>query len=115
MAKPVEVFIQMAEKEGKYLTFSLADQEYGWHPEDQGNHRDDAHYSSTPNPGIREGCDQPSREVIPVVDLRLRFDMEATGVDRSDLHCGGGTSERRRPVDDRRGGGLCLGSLEHQE
>ncbi len=76
----------IADKEGKYLTFSLADEEYGIGilkiKEIIGM------MTITPvpqTPDFVKGVVNLRGKVIPVIDLRLRFEMEA--VDYDDRTC----------------------------
>ena len=84
MDQAVEV---MADKEGKYLTFSMADEEYGLEikkiKEIIGVMMSITTVPQTPK--FVKGVINLRGKVIPVVDLRLRFGMEAT--DYTDRTC----------------------------
>ena len=44
-------------REGKYLTFTLADEEYGIGILKEGDHRDDGNYDRPPDTRVHEGRD----------------------------------------------------------
>ena len=68
----------MADREGKYLTFTLADEEYGIGILKIREIIGMMPITSVPlTPPFVKGVINLRGKVIPVVDLRLRFDMEA--------------------------------------
>lgn len=68
-----------AEKEGKYLTFSLANEEYGIGILKVKEIIGMMSITSVPRtPGFVKGVINLRGKVIPVLDLRLRFGMEET-------------------------------------
>ena len=76
----------MTEKEGKYLTFSLAQEEYGIGILKIREIIGMMPVTSVPQtPEFVKGVINLRGKVIPVVDLRLRFGMEA--IDYSDRTC----------------------------
>ncbi len=81
MAEAAEVIndvLALTEKEGKYLTFSLADHEYGVGILKIKEIIGMMPITPVPRaPGFVKGVINLRGKVIPVVDLRLRFSMEA--------------------------------------
>ena len=76
----------MAEKEGKYLTFSLAQEEYGIGILKIREIIGMMPVTSVPRtPGFVKGVINLRGKVIPVVDLRLRFGMAA--IDYTERTC----------------------------
>jgi len=70
----------MGEKEGKYLTFTLADEEYGIGILKIKEIIGMMPFTSVPQtPDFVKGVINLRGKVIPVIDLRLRFGMEAIG------------------------------------
>jgi len=68
-----------ADREGKYLTFSLADEEYGIRILKVKEIIGIMAITSIPQtPGYLKGVINLRGKVIPVIDLRLKFGMEAT-------------------------------------
>ena len=65
----------LGEMESKYLAFSLTGENYGISSQNQENHRHDADRRRTPSPGIRQRVVNLRGKVIPVIDLRLRFNL----------------------------------------
>jgi len=69
----------MTSREGKYLTFSLADEEYGIGILKVKEIIGMMSITSVPQtPGFVKGVINLRGKVIPVVDLRLKFGMEST-------------------------------------
>ena len=90
MTEPTEIINQatkaMAEREGKYLTFSLADEEYGIGILKIKEIIGMMPITSVPQtPEFVKGVINLRGKVIPVVDLRLRFGMEA--IDYTERTC----------------------------
>jgi len=76
----------MAEREGKYLTFSLADEEYGIGILKIKEIIGMMAITTVPQtPEFVKGVINLRGKVIPVIDLRLRFGMEA--IDYTDRTC----------------------------
>ncbi len=76
----------MAEKEGKYLTFSMADEEYGIGILKIKEIIGMMPITTVPQtPEFVKGVINLRGKVIPVIDLRLRFGMEA--IDYTDRTC----------------------------
>jgi len=76
----------MADKEGKYLTFSLADEEYGIGILKIREIIGMMPITSVPQtPEFVKGVINLRGKVIPILDLRLRFNMEA--IDYTDRTC----------------------------
>lgn len=76
----------MADKEGKYLTFILADEEYGIGVLKIKEIIGMMSVTTVPQtPEYVKGVINLRGKVIPVMDLRLRFDMEA--IDYTDRTC----------------------------
>ena len=76
----------MADREGKYLTFSLADEEYGIGILKIKEIIGMLPITSVPQtPGFVKGVINLRGKVIPVMDLRLRFGMPA--IDYSERTC----------------------------
>lgn len=76
----------MVDKEGKYLTFALANEEYGIGIMKIKEIIGMQPITSVPNtPDHVRGVINLRGKVIPVVDLRLRFDMEA--LEHTDRTC----------------------------
>ena len=76
----------MSEKEGKYLTFSLADEEYGIGILKIKEIIGMMHITTVPQtPEFIKGVVNLRGKVIPVIDLRLRFGIEA--IDYNELTC----------------------------
>lgn len=72
--------LNMKLKEGKYLTFSLAGEEYGIGILKVKEIIGMMSITSVPQtPGFVKGVINLRGKVIPVVDLRLKFSIEATG------------------------------------
>jgi purine-binding chemotaxis protein CheW len=70
----------MVDREGKYLTFSLADEEYGIGILKIREIIGMMPITSIPQtPGFVKGVINLRGKVIPVIDLRLKFEMEACG------------------------------------
>jgi purine-binding chemotaxis protein CheW len=70
----------MADKEGKYLTFSIADEEYGIGILKVKEIIGMMTITTIPHaPGFVKGVINLRGKVIPVMDLRLRFGMEEIG------------------------------------
>jgi purine-binding chemotaxis protein CheW len=80
MSKQLERIDQtMTSREGKYLTFSLADEEYGIGILKVKEIIGMMSITSVPQtPGFVKGVINLRGKVIPVVDLRLKFGMEST-------------------------------------
>jgi len=90
MAESTQVMAQavnaMAEKEGKYLTFSLAEEEYGIGILKIKEIIGMMPVTTVPQtPEFVKGVTNLRGKVIPVMDLRLRFGMEA--IDYTDRTC----------------------------
>ncbi len=76
----------IGEKEGKYLTFTLADEEYGIGILKIKEIIGMMPFTSVPQtPNFVKGVINLRGKVIPVIDLRLRFVMEA--IDYTDRTC----------------------------
>ena len=76
----------MADKEGKYLTFTMADEEYGIGILKIKEIIGMMPITSVPQtPDFVKGVINLRGKVIPVMDLRLRFEMEA--IDYTDRTC----------------------------
>ncbi len=76
----------MAEKEGKYLTFTMADEEYGFSILKIKEIIGMMPVTTVPQtPDFVKGVINLRGKVIPVVDLRLRFGMER--IDYTDRTC----------------------------
>jgi len=77
MSEQAQVMDRSAAKEGKYLTFSLADEEYGIGILKVKEIIGMMSVTSVPQtPGFVKGVINLRGKVIPVVDLRLKFGME---------------------------------------
>ncbi len=90
MAKLTEKMDQavkaMADREGKYLTFSMADEEYGIEIEKIKEIIGMMPITTVPQtPEFVKGVVNLRGKVIPVVDLRLRFGMDA--IDYTERTC----------------------------
>ncbi len=90
MTEPTEIIDQatkaMAEREGKYLTFSMAEEEYGIGIIKIKEIIGMMPITSVPQtPEFVKGVINLRGKVIPVVDLRLRFGMES--IDYTERTC----------------------------
>ena len=90
MAQPVEVMDQavkqMADRQGKYLTFTLAEEEYGIGILKIKEIIGMMPFTTVPRtPAYVKGVINLRGKVIPVVDLRLRFGMPA--IEYTDRTC----------------------------
>jgi purine-binding chemotaxis protein CheW len=90
MTKPVETMNQvvkaMSEREGKYLTFTLADEEYGISILKIKEIIGMMPVTTVPQtPDFVKGVINLRGKVIPVMDLRLRFGMDA--IDYTERTC----------------------------
>jgi len=90
MAQPVELMDQavkqMADRQGKYLTFTIADEEYGIGILKIKEIIGMMSFTTVPRtPAYVKGVINLRGKVIPVVDLRLRFDMPA--IEYTDRTC----------------------------
>ncbi len=90
MAKLAETMDQavkaMADREGKYLTFSMADEEYGIEIEKIKEIIGMMQITTVPQtPEFVKGVINLRGKVIPVVDLRARFGMES--IDYTERTC----------------------------
>ncbi|GBC60049.1 chemotaxis protein CheW [Desulfonema ishimotonii] len=87
LAKKTDALIQsIAEKEGKYLTFTLAEEEYGIGILKIKEIIGMMPITSVPQtPEFVKGVINLRGKVIPVIDLRLRFGMES--IDYTDRTC----------------------------
>lgn len=87
LAKKMDQAVKvMGEKEGKYLTFTLADEEYGIGILKIKEIIGMMPVTSVPQtPDFVKGVINLRGKVIPVMDLRLRFGMEA--IDYTDRTC----------------------------
>jgi len=90
MAQPVELMDQavkqMADRQGKYLTFTIADEEYGIGILKIKEIIGMMSFTTVPRtPAYVKGVINLRGKVIPVVDLRLRFGMPA--IEYTDRTC----------------------------
>ena len=90
MSRDIQIMDQamnhMGKREGKYLTFSLANEEYGIGILKIKEIIGMMPITTVPQtPSFVKGVINLRGKVIPVIDLRLRFDME--GIDYSERTC----------------------------
>jgi len=118
MGKPIEVLNESvtttADREGKYLTFMLAGEEYGIEIAMAREIIRMMQITSVPEaPDFIKGVINLRGKVMSVIDLILKFGVEATNYGKNLYHSGGDYRTFRCCFDGYRSG-FCLRGIKHQ-
>lgn len=115
LAKTVDQALKaIGDREGKYLTFTLAGEEYGIGILKVREIIGIMPITTIPRtPGFVKGVINPRGKVIPLMDLGLKFGMEETGLHGADLHHRGGDRRSRGLRVDPDRSGRSIRGIEH--